>query len=181
MEENNYENRNEHKHENCFLCNHPVMKHVFIAILTFLGAFAAFYVVTDWHYKQMLDPIVQMRKMDRMMMKEARQAERIAHKDILKGEWLEHKAGEIVHIEKTDDAFKIIINLRPFDKEEKNVEDKTEGNKLTVNAAGETKKRNKNAIIRFTQSFIFPEEAKLSEMSKFKDGDKYIIVVPIED
>lgn len=181
MEENNYENKHEHSHEHCFLCGHPVVKHILIGILVFLGAFAAFYVVTDWHYKRMFDPVVQMRKMDRMMLKEAHQAERMAHREMLKGDWLEHKAGEIVHIEKTDDVYKIIINLRPFDNDEKNVEVTTEGNKLTVNAAGETKKRNKNAIIRFTQSFIFPEEAKLSEMSKFKDGDKYIIVVPLEE
>ena len=181
MDENNYGNKQEHNHENCFLCKHPVMKHVLIGILTFLGAFAAFYVVTDWHYKRMLDPFVQMRKMDNMMMKEARQAEWNAKKEILKGDWLEHKASEIVHIEKSDDAYKIIINLKPFDNDEKNVEVTTDGNKLTVNAAGETRKRNKNAIIRFSQSFIFPEEANLSEISKFKDGDKYFIVVPLKE
>lgn len=180
MDENNYENRHERYHENCFLCGHPVLKHILTGLLTFLGAFAAFYVVTDWHYKRMLDPMVQMRKMDRMMMKEARQAEKFARREMGRENWIERKAGEIVHIEKTDDAYKIIINLKPFDNNEKNIEVTREGNKLTINAAGETKKHNKNAIIRFTQSFIFPDEAELGEMSKFKDGDKYIIVVPLD-
>ena len=82
MDENNYENSHEHKAENCFLCGHPVLRHILVGILTFLGAFAAFYVVTDWHYKRMLDPMVQMRKMDRMMMKEARMAEKVARRDL---------------------------------------------------------------------------------------------------
>ena len=181
MDENNYENRHEHYHENCFLCRHPVLKHILVGLLTFLGAFAAFYVVTDWHYKRMLDPMVQMRKMDRMMMKEARQAEQMMHRRMHQAERLENRAGEIVHIEKTDDAYKIVMNLKPFDNNEKNVEVTTDGNKLTINAAGETKKKNKNAIIRFTQSFIFPDEADLGELSKYRDGEKYIIVVPIED
>lgn len=181
MDENNYENSHEHKAENCFLCGHPVLRHILVGILTFLGAFAAFYVVTDWHYKRMLDPMVQMRKMDRMMMKEARMAEKVARRDFERADLLENKAGQIVHTEKTDDAYKIIINLKPFDNDEKNVEVTTEGNKLTVTAAGETKKHNKSAIIRFTQSFIFPDDAKISEMSKFKDGDKYIIIIPVDD
>ena len=129
----------------------------------------------------MLDPMVQMRKMDRMMMKETRMAEKAARRDFARADLLENKAGQIVHTEKTDDAYKIIINLKPFDNDEKNVEVTPEGNKLTVTAAGETKKHNKSAIIRFTQSFIFPDDAKLSEMSKFKEGDRYIIIIPIDD
>ena len=179
MDENNYEHHHEHNHDNCFLCGHPVWKHILTGLLTFLGAFAAFYVVKDWHYKRMLDPVVQMKKMDRMMHREAHQMQKMADRDFAKGRMLEHKAGQIVHIEKGEDAYKIIINLKPFDNNEKNVEVTAENNTLTINAAGETKKHNKNSIIRFTQSFIFPEEANLSEMSKFKEGDRYIIVVPI--
>ena len=57
------ENRN-----GCFWCKHPICKSIFIALLVFFGAFAAFYVVTDWHFKRMLDPSVQMRKVEKMMM-----------------------------------------------------------------------------------------------------------------
>ena len=53
MDEHNY-------HDDCFLCKHPILRHTLIGILVFLGAFAAFYVVTDWHFKRMLDPAVQM-------------------------------------------------------------------------------------------------------------------------
>lgn len=181
MEENNYENKHEHRADDCFMCKHPAMKHIFIGILTFLGAFAAFYVVTDWHFKRMFDPMVQMRKMDRAIMKEARMAERIARKDAIKADLLENQASHIINIDKTEDAYKIIINLKPFDNDEKNVEVTTEGNKMTITAAGETKKHNKSAIIRFTQSFIFPDNAIIGEMTKFKDGNKYVIVVPLED
>lgn len=181
MEENNYENKHEHRADDCFMCKHPAMKHIFIGILTFLGAFAAFYVVTDWHFKRMFDPMVQMRKMDRAIMKEARMAERIARKDAIKTDLLENQASHIINIDKTEDAYKIIINLKPFDNDEKNVEVTTEGNKMTITAAGETKKHNKSAIIRFTQSFIFPDNALIGEMSRFRDGNKYIIVVPLED
>lgn len=178
MDENNYGQNHEH-HGDCFLCGHPILKHILVGLLTFLGAFAAFYVVTDWHYKRMLDPVFQMKKMDRIMQKEERQMHKMTGREMRKGAMLEHKAGQIVHIEKGDDAYKIIINLKPFDNNEKNVEVSADNKTLTINAAGETKKHNKDAIVRFTQSFIFPDNAELGEMSKFKEGDKYIIIVPI--
>lgn len=181
MDENNNEMQNKNNNENCYFCKHPVTKHILIGLMVFLGAFAAFYVVADWHYKRMFDPIFQMRKMDHMIMKEARKAEKIARRTMMQDDLLERKAGEIIHTEKTDDAYKIMINLRPFDNDEKNIEVTSDGNKLTVTAAGETKKRNKNAIIRFTQSFIFPEDADLSGLSKFKEGDKYVIIIPLKE
>ena len=57
MEENNYRHEG---FDDCFLCKHPALKHVLVGLLVFFGAFAAFYVVADWHFKRMLDPMVQM-------------------------------------------------------------------------------------------------------------------------
>ena len=42
MEDNNYRHE---EFDNCFMCNHPILKHVLEGLLIFLGAFAAFYVV----------------------------------------------------------------------------------------------------------------------------------------
>ena len=52
---------------------------------------------------------------------------------------------------------------------------------MTINLAGEVKKYNKDLLVHLTQKFIFPEEANLDEISKFKDGNNYYIVVPIRD
>ncbi len=183
MDENNYEAHNEHHHHHhdCFMCRHPLLKHILTGLLTFLGAFAAFYVVTDWHYKKMLDPVFQLKKMDRIMQKEEQQMHKMAERDWKKGMLLEHKAGQILHIEKDKNSYKIVIDLKPFDNDEKNVEVTTDNKTLTIVAAGETKKHNKEELIRFTQSFIFPDNANLEDIHKFKDGKKYVIVVPIDE
>ena len=177
MDENNYEH---HHHDNCFLCGHPVLKHILRGLLTFLGAFAAFYVVTDWHYKRMLDPVVQMRKMDRIMQKEDRYARKMFHREMMEGAKIDSKINQIVHIEKLDDFYKIIIDLKPFDNNEKNVEIKTEGDTLTIHAAGENTKHNRNAILNFSQSFRFPEDVDLTRIAKTREGHNYIITVPID-
>lgn len=177
MDENNYGNNH---HENCFLCGHPVLKHVLTGLLVFLGAFAAFYVVTDWHYKRMLDPVVQMKKMDRMMQKENFYARKMMKKELREGARLDSKVNQIVHIEKLDDIYQIIIDLKPFDNNEKNVEISTAGDTLTINAAGEKTRHGKESIIRFAQSFTFPEDVDLTKLAKTREGNQYIITIPID-
>jgi len=186
MDENNYENTTHHDHydhyhyEDCFLCRHPFLKALLTWLLTLLGAFLAFYVVTDWHYKRMLDPMVQMRRMDRMIQKEEHQMHRMFDKEIGREKALERKAGDIIQVEKTDDVYKIIVDLKPFNNDERNVKVTREGETLTVGVAGEIKKHSKDLIINLTQRFIFPDNADLDDMSKFKEGNKYYIVVPIK-
>ena len=74
MNENNeyYEEhdlKHRHEHYGCFHERHPWLAHLLTALSVLIGAFLAFYVVTDWHYKRLLDPVHQMKKMERMMMK----------------------------------------------------------------------------------------------------------------
>lgn len=179
MDENNHEHHH-HNHQNCFLCGHPVVKHIITGLLVFFGAFAAFYVVTDWHYKRMLDPVVQLRKMDKMMRKESFDAERMMRKEFKRGGAIEAKTGQIVHIEKLDDLYKIVIDLKPFDNNEKNVEVTTSGDTLTINAAGEQKGHKRDTILRFSQSYSFPEDVDLTKIAKSREGNQYIIMIPID-
>lgn len=167
-------------HNNCFLCNHPILKHALIGILVFLGAFAAFYVVTDWHFKRMLDPAVQMRKMEKMMMQDQRKMDNLIRHEAMKDFRFEKKAENFIRVEKNPDNYKIIIDLRPFDNDEKNVEVAANGNVLTVTAAGESKKHGHEMITKVSQNFMFDDDVDLSKINKIREGSNYIIFVPIE-
>lgn len=177
-EQNNYY---EHHHEKCFLCKHPFLKTLLTALATLLGAYLAFYVVTDWHYKRMFDPLVQMKRMDRMIQKEEHQMHKMFNKELRREKSFNNSANKIINVEKTRENYKIIVDLKSFDKDEKNVQVTREGNSLTVNIAGEVKKYLKDLQVHITQKFIFPDDANLDNISKFKDGDNYYIVIPIED
>lgn len=164
----------------CFLCGHPVLKHILTGLLVFLGAFTAFYVVTDWHYKRMLDPVVQMRKMDKMMMKEQHQAERMFDRQAKKDFNLEKKTERFIRAEKDADNYKIIIDLKPFDNDEKNVEVTTNGNVLTVTAAGAVKKHGTEHVLKVSQSYSFNDDVDLNKLTKIREGNEYIIFIPID-
>ena len=166
----------EEEFDNCFLCKHPALKHVLIGLLIFFGCFSAFYVVSDWHFKRMYDPVYQMRRFDRAMMKDERRLDKMVKK-----EFQRQNAAQFIHVEKTSDAYKIIIDLRPFDNNEKNVEVKAQGNTLFINAAGERNNNNREELIKYNQAFAFTEAIDTSEITKVREGNHYIITVPFKD
>jgi len=167
-------------HEDCFLCRHPVWKTIFISLLVFFGAFAAFYVVTDWNFKRMLDPAVQMRKVEKMMQHDERQMDKMMNRRF-KDDMVQPKdIQKFIRVEKTPQNYKITIDLRPFDNDEKNIEVSTNGNALLVTAAGERRKHGQKEIVRVSQNIAFDDDVDLSKINKIREGSEYVIVVPLE-
>lgn len=177
MEDNNYKHE---EFDNCFLCKHPVLKHVLTGLLVFLGAFCAFYVVSDWHFKRMMDPMYQMRKMDRAIMRNERNLDKMAQKAFQREQRFAKSTTQFVSVERMPDAYKFVIDLRPFGDDEKNVEVRTQGNNLLINAVGERNSRNKEQLVRYNQSFSFTENVNMDEITKVREGHNYIITIPIE-
>lgn len=178
MENNNYKHE---EFDDCFLCKHPALKHVLIGLLVFLGAYAAFYVVADWHFKRMMDPLMQMQKMDRALMQQEHRFDKMARKEIKRQYKMDRHIAQFVHVEKMDDAYKIIIDLRPFDNDEKNVEVKADDNTIIINAAGEKNMHHKQEIMKYSQAFAFGEKIDTNNITKVRDGNNYIITVPFDD
>ena len=140
----------------------------------------------------MLDPVYQMRKfdrammrhenrMDRDMMKQQFKMDKMARKELQRQYKMDEKISGFIHVEKTKDDYKIIIDLKPFDNNEKNVEISTSGNILSINAAGEKNTKNKTEVLKYNQNFTFGDDVDLNNISKVREGNKYIITVPIEE
>lgn len=175
MEENNYRHE---EFDDCFLCRHPALKHVLVGLLVFWGAFAAFYVVADWHFKRMSDPVVQMRLMDRAFQQQERQIDRIAQKDFRRAQKMD--SAPFVKVDKNKDAYRIVIDLRPFDNDEKNVEISTSGNTVMINAAGAKNSRKGQEIMRYSQAFAFGENIDAENITRVRQGNEYIITIPFD-
>ena len=162
MEDNNYRHE---EFDNCFLCKHPALKHVLVGLLVFLGAFCAFYVVADWHFKRMTDPVYQMRKMDRAISQRERNFDKMAQKAFRQEQRMAKPSAQFVSIERMPDAYRFVI---------------TQGNNLSINAVGERNSRNKEELVRYSQSFAFTENVNMEEITKVREGHNYIITIPID-
>lgn len=188
MEDNNYRHE---EFDDCFLCKHPALRHVLTGLLVFLGAFLASYVISDWHFKKMYDPVYQMGRMDRAIMNRERNFDRMEMRSLKQQQKMEKRAfkheqklakttSQFVHVEKNADSYKIILDLRPFDNDEKNVEVRTQGNTLIINAAGERNLHNHEEVFKYSQAFAFPEHIDTDEITKVREGNNYIITIPFD-
>ena len=189
MDDNNYK---QEEFDNCFLCKHPALKMTLIGLLIFLGAFVAFYVVSDWHFKRMYDPAVQIRNMDKAIMKREKAFDKMERKALKQQQWIDkktlkmqdkfaEKTASFIHLEKNKDNYRIIIDLKHFNNSEKNIEVRTDGNTVIINAASENVKGNKTEVVKYSQAFNFGEKINDDEISKVRDGNNYIITVPFEE
>ena len=174
------ENFNHEEIKHCFLCKHPAVKFVLIGLLVFLGAFLAFYVVADWHFKRMLDPMIQMQNMNRAMMRQERQMDKFVQKEFQKGQRMVQNTAPFIHVDRADDNYKIIIDLKPFDNDEKNIEVKANGNTITINGAGEKNSHHGQEITHYSQTFAFEERINAQDITKVRQGNNYIITIPFE-
>lgn len=176
MEENN-----NYEHRKCEFERHPILKHLLYGLMALIGAFLAFYVVTDWYFKAMLNPVNQMKRMDRAIERRDREMEKAFKKAFHGTERLQERANHIIKLEQNDDEYKVLVDLVPLNDNEKNVEVKTNGNILTVKAAGIHGFGDKKSLVEFTQSYMFGDNVDLSKLTKERKGDTYVITVPIED
>ena len=174
------ENFNHEEIKHWFLCKHPAVKFVLIGLSVFLGAFLAFYVVADWHFKRMFDPMIQMQNMNRAMMRQERQMDKFVQKEFQKGQRMIQNTAPFIHVDRADDNYKIIIDLKPFDNDEKNIEVKANGNTITINGAGEKNSHHGQEITHYSQTFAFGERINAQDITKVRQGNNYIITIPFE-
>ncbi|MBQ8668238.1 Hsp20/alpha crystallin family protein [bacterium] len=154
---------------------HPFWKSMLAGLLTFLGAFCAFYVVSDWHYKKMMT--APFTKMDRAFKKEMRTVDNMFRAE----RGFATRAANVIHLEQGNDAYRILIDLRAFDNNENNVKVGSNGNILNINGQSIKKSRKNEQISEFQQSYMFGDNVNLKEMTKETKGHYYIITVPFSE
>ena len=159
--------------EGAMCANHPIMKAMCTGILIFLGAFCAFYVVADWHFKTIMRDFAP-RKMEHAMRKEMRSMDNMWKKEM-------RKSGNIIHMQQTDNFYRVYIDLRAFENNENNVQVSTNGNILTIIGRSIRKAPNNEQISEFQQNYMFGDNVKLQDLTKETNGNYYIITIPIEE
>ena len=178
MDENNNYCETGHCHEHK-IERHRFWRYLLNGFLTLLGAFLAFYMVTDWYFKTMLDPVSQIKRMDRVIERQERDMQK-AFKKAHDGAYrVQERANRIIRLEQDDEKYKVIVDLIPLNDNERNVEVKTNGDVLTVKAVGIRGMGDKKSIMEFVQSYKFNDDVDLSKLTQKRKGNSYIITIPL--
>ena len=184
MDENkefNEENRDEYnvipqKHAGCWL------KFALLLIALFIACYLAVYYVLDQMRHAYYMPAMPVENIDRILQEQDRMFER----DM--GAFPMHDKAMMVvknpvETYKDDnlDAYKMIINLRPFDNNPDNVNIDIQSHKVSITGRSEKTGKHSDKVYAFSQSFVLPEEINVEKVTREKHGHKYIITMPIDD
>lgn len=170
------------KDERCICDKHPILKSILCGLLIFLGAYCAFYTVADWHFKRIFTPpyLRNAKAIEHHINKDFEKADKMFAQDLrMPYAFKNAKNMNIIHLKKEDDEYKVFIDLKAFDNNDKNVNVTTNGNILTINGRSVKKTKNNEQISEFQQNYMFGDNVKLEELTKETEGNYYVIKIPI--
>ena len=161
---------NENKHE--------LVKLLIVGVLSFIGAFLAFYVLMHQTMLLKFSPLNNdIVKFEDNLARDANKMLFLSEKGFKN---FKHKISA-AHTLKYDDAYVIVIDLKHFNNDENNIRFNVNGNIVTVSGNVVKDHRNKENKYYFMESFEIPEKINMSGIEKEKIDNKYVITLPFEE
>lgn len=169
-EKNLKENNNKPKH-----CWCTYTKYV---LATLVGTFLAFYFVADMTVNRMMDPMYQIKRMEKRIQKEGRTAT-MTHQKMVKESGLPmHRS--FVMLEKGKSEYKIIVDLKPFDNDPDDINVVVNDKDVTISGEVERDGLGEDRFMRFSQTFYLDEKIDANKIIKTSQRDKCIIILPFK-
>lgn len=164
---------NEHK-------KHCLLKYLGLVLATILGAFLAFYFVLNTTINHFMSPYYAMNQMDKMIERENNEfmKDDIPIFGLNKEQYKHH---EIITLMRTPEAYKFIIDLKPFHGNVNAINIETKNGQITINGEISTNKKHEKSLAKISQTYLLENGANYNKISKKKIDNNYIITVPIED
>ena len=148
--------------------------------MSLIGAFLAFYLVINTTLNKVFNPDYQIKRMEKMINKQEKRFYDL-EKNLFEKPIISYSTPSIVNLVKEDDEYKVVIDLKSLDNDEKNVDVDFKDNILTIKGQLDKKERHKEEIINFSQSFYLDENILKDKITKEKKGNKYIVTIPFQD
>ena len=151
-----------------------------IIIATFIGAFLAFYLAVDMTLNHMFNPAHNMKRIEKLMKQEQKKTMHM-EKQFGENPFEPKMAPMLVNLVKEPNEYKLIVDLKPFEGNEDNINVKLVDKIITVSGEIEKREHRKEEIMNFSQSYYLDEKLDSEKMTKEKIGNKFIITIPYED
>ena len=148
-----------------------------IALITFIVAFLAFYVVMEIMIHRMTSPSYQVKQMEKLIAKQERDFNRFEH-NLMENPFEPKMRPMMVNLVKEPSEYKVIVDLEQLDGDEKAINVVVNGDELTIKGQMDKKIRNSEKIINFTQTYYLDEKLEESKIVKERKGNKYIVTIP---
>ena len=132
-----------------------------IALMTFITAFLAFYIVMEIMLNKMADPAYNAKRFEKMIQHQQKHFRKMEDKLLSENPFEPRLRPMLVNLVKESEEYKVVVDLRPLDGNEKAVNVEINDKILTVNGEIDKVKHGNEKIIKFSQSY-FPSLNGLS-------------------
>lgn len=191
MEENFEQNKEPHacdkiENESDNNCKHSCcwLKYLVITLVIFFGAFLAVYFVADielhkYFMQSVNPPVIKVDDLDDILKEQDRMMQDLTkYKPAVNPFFI--NPVKLQTFQEGDD-YKIILDLKPFGGNEKNIKVDVKPTSVKISGKSEKKAKDNEEEVSFSQSFSLPQKVDVKEVTKVRNGDRYIITIPIED
>lgn len=175
MDENN-----EKEIKSCDCSNDKWVKFALIVAAVFLGCYLATYYILDQMRHSYYAPICPIENIDNVIKEQDKLFDDFEAMPVDLKTMLPTNMPVVQTFKKGDD-YKVIIDLKPFNNDVRNIKLKIEPYRISVFGEKITSKKNSKSDYAFSQSFSLPERIDLDDVTKEVRKDKYIITLPIDD
>lgn len=152
-----------------------------IALMTFIIAFIAFYCAMELMLHRMTDPMYNAKRIEKVMRQQERSFQRIEDKMTAENPFEPKMRPMLVNLVKENNEYKVIVDLKPLENNEKDVNVNIKDHIITVSGELDKKSFTGEKIVNFSQSYYLDEDLDTDNISKERKGDKYIITIPFKD
>lgn len=159
-------------------------KHVWLKIfgiiaISFVAAFLAFYCALSLMIHNLMDPMYNAKKIEKMMVQQEKNFKSMEDK-MAENPFEPKMRPMIVNLVRENNEYKIVVDLKPLNGNEKAVKVDFNGNALTISGEADKQTLGGEKILNFSQTYYLDQKVDSSKMMKEKKGEKYIITIPFE-
>ncbi len=152
-----------------------------IILTTFIVAFLAFYCAMELMIHRMTDPVYNAKRIEKLMKQQERSFQHIEDKIMNDSPFEPKMRPMLVNLVKENNEYKVIVDLKPVDNNENNINVDIKDNILTVTGELDKKSFDGEKIVNFSQSYYLDEKLMADKMTKEHKGHKYIITIPFQE
>lgn len=187
MEENqeseqhqNIENETKSSSAECHCAeNKKWIKYVLICLSAFLGAYLAVYYIVDQVRHEYYSPFMRFDNLDKVFREQEKAFDDFEKTTMNFNVEMLGKTPVNIETIKNDDVYKVIIDLKEFNNDEKNIKLDVKQDRLSISGESLKKDKNSQSEYSFSQNFSLPENVDVSKVTKEKVDNKYVITLPI--
>ena len=150
-----------------------------IALMTFIIAFLAFYLVMEIMINRITSPAYQAKQIERLLTRQEKEFDRLVQKG-MENPFEPKMRPMIVNLVKESGEYKVIVDLTPLEGNENAINIDIDDNELTVSGDLDKKVRGSEKMISFDQTYSLDEKVIPDKIIKEKRGNKYIITIPYQ-